>query len=345
MIRIVHVLPCLKAGIRSECGANLFRKQGLGRRAAMRGPPDEVSGMGVLAGRVAALMLCCATQLAAAQELTGALKKIRVSGAISVGYRESSVPFSYYDGKQQVVGYAMDLCRKIVEGVQRELKLSKLDVKLIPVTPANRIALIANGAIDLECGSTTNNPERQKQVAFTITHFVAANRFVSKPHHNLSSIDDLAGKAVVSTAGTTSIKQLSDINAKKGLGITIIPASDHAEAFLMVETDRAVAFVMDDIILYSLVASSRSPNDYAISADALSVEPYGIMLPKDDPAFKKVADSAMISLYRNGEINALYEKWFLKPIPPAGINLKAPMGDALRRAIASPTDSGDPAVY
>jgi glutamate/aspartate transport system substrate-binding protein len=305
----------------------------------------EVSVMSVFARAVAVLILCCAGGVAVAQELGGALKKIKAAGAISIGYRESSVPFSFYDGKRQVVGYAMDLCRRIAAAAQSELRLSKLDVKLIPVTPANRLALIASGAIDLECGSTTNNPERQKQVAFTITHFVAANRFVSKAHHNLSSIDDLAGKTVVSTAGTTSIRQLSEINAKKGLGITIVPAPDHAEAFLMVETDRAAAFVMDDIILYSLVASSRSPGDYVISEDALSVEPYAIVLPKDDPAFKKVADSAMVALYRNGEINAIYEKWFLKPIPPAGINLKAPMGEALRRVIASPTDSGDPSVY
>lgn len=299
----------------------------------------------VRTGIAVCLLISVGVLSAAAQEAGSTLRKIKTAGAITLGYRESSVPFSYYDSGQRVVGYAMDLCGRIVDGVRRELKLGKLDVKLIPVTPANRIALIENGAIDLECGSTTNTVERQKQVAFTITHFIAANRFVSKAHRNLSSLDDLAGKTVVSTAGTTSIRQLTELNARKDLGMTIVPARDHAEAFLMVETDRASAFVMDDIILYSLVASSRSPGDYAISADALSVEPYGIMLPRNDSEFKKIADSTMIALFRNGDINAVYEKWFRKPIPPSGINLNWPLGESLRRVFQSPTDSGDPSVY
>lgn len=296
---------------------------------------------GILAG----LILCGGLASVQAQDLGGALKRIKAAGAITLGYREASIPFSYYGENQRVVGYAMDLCGHIVDAVKRELKLGKLEVRLIPVTPANRMTLIENGAIDLECGSTTNTVERQKQVAFTITHFIAGNRFVSKVRNNLTSLDDLAGKTVVSTAGTTSIRQLSDLNAKKGLGITIVSASDHAEAFMMVETDRAAAFVMDDIILYSLVASSRTPDEYKVSADALSIEPYGIMLPKDDGGLKKVADSAMVAVYKNGDINALYDKWFRRPIPPAGINLNWPLGEPLRRVFRSPTDSGDPAVY
>ena len=224
---------------------------------------------------------------ALAQELTGTLKKIKDTGTITLGHRESSVPFSYYDDKQQVVGYAMDLCGRIVDAVKSELKLAKLDVKLNPVTSATRIPLMANGTVDLECGSTTNNLERQKQVAFTITHFVTANRFVSKKSSNLKTVDDLKGKTIVSTSGTTNIKQITEINAQKNLGINILAAKDHAEAFLMVETGRAAAFVMDDILLYSLVAGSKSPKDYVISADALSVEPYGIMLRRDDPAVQE----------------------------------------------------------
>jgi len=282
---------------------------------------------------------------AAGQELKGTLKKIKDTGSITLGHRESSVPFSYYDDKQQVVGYAMDLCGKIVEGVKRELKLDKLEVKLNPVTSATRIPLMANGTIDLECGSTTNNLERQKQVAFTITHFVTANRFVAKKAGNLTKLEDLKGKTVVSTSGTTNIKQINQLNAEKNLGLNILAANDHAEAFLMVETDRAAAFVMDDILLYSLVASSKSPGDYAISADALSVEPYGIMLRRDDPDFKKVVDGAMKALYASPDFLPIYEKWFLKPVPPRGINLNVPMSAAFKKVVANPTDSGDPAAY
>lgn len=280
---------------------------------------------------------------ALAQE--GTLKKIKDTGTITIGHRESSVPFSYYDDKQQVVGYAMDLCNKIVDAVKADLKLSKLDVKLQPVTSATRIPLIANGTVDLECGSTTNNLERQKQVAFTITHFVTANRFVSKKSASLKKVDDLKGKQVVSTSGTTNIKQITEINGEKNLGMTITPAKDHAEAFLMVETGRAAAFVMDDILLYSLVAGSKAPGDYEISADALSVEPYGIMLRRDDPAFKKLVDDTMTKIYKSGEINGIYDKWFTKPIPPKGVNLNLPMGAAFKKVVANPTSSGDPKDY
>ena len=292
---------------------------------------------------VAAASLAATPALAA--ELTGTLKKIKDTGAITLGHRESSVPFSYYDDKQQVVGYAIDLCYRIVDAVKKELKLDSIEVRLNPVTSATRIPLMANGTIDLECGSTTNNLEREKQVSFTITHFVTANRFVSKKAADLKTVDDLRDKTIVSTSGTTNIKQITEIGAQKNLGLNILAAKDHAEAFLMVETDRAAAFVMDDILLYSLVASSKSPQDYVISADALSVEPYGIMLRREDPEFKKVVDGAMVGIYKSGEINAIYEKWFLKPIPPRGIVLNLPMSPAFKKVVASPTDSGDPAVY
>jgi glutamate/aspartate transport system substrate-binding protein len=283
--------------------------------------------------------------VALAQEPTGTLKKIKDTGTITVGHRDASMPFSYYDDKQQVVGYAMDLCNRIVDGVKTNLKLAKLDVKLNPVSSSTRIPLMANGTIDLECGSTTNNLERQRQVSFTITHFVTANRFVSKKTSNLKTVEDLKGKTIVSTSGSTNIKQITEIGAQKGLNLNILAAKDHAEAFLMVETGRAVAFVMDDILLYGFVASSKAPQDYVISADALSVEPYGIMLPRGDAAFKKVVDETMIATYKGGAINAIYDKWFLKPIPPKNINLNVPMSDSFKKVIASPTDSGDPAVY
>ncbi|MBV8791191.1 MAG: amino acid ABC transporter substrate-binding protein [Pseudolabrys sp.] len=283
------------------------------------------------------------TGAAGAQDST--LKKIKDTGVITIGHRESSSPFSYYDDKQQVVGYAMDLCMKIVDAVKKELKNDKIEVKLQPVTSATRIPLIANGTVDLECGSTTNNLDRQKQVAFTITHFVTANRFVSKKSANIKKLEDLKGKTIVSTSGTTNIKQITELNTEKNLGLTIIPGKDHAEGFLMVETGRAAAFVMDDIILYSLVANSKEPKDFEISAEAFSVEPYGIMLRKDDPDFKKVVDTTMIDIYKSGEINNIYDKWFMKPIPPKGVSLNLPMGDSFKKVVAKPTDSGDPKDY
>jgi glutamate/aspartate transport system substrate-binding protein len=213
------------------------------------------------------------------------------------------------------------------------------------VTSANRIPLMANGTIDLECGSTTNNVPRQEQVWFTMTHFVTANRWIAKKSSNVNSLADLKGKTIVSTAGTTNIKQITEINAAQNLGMNIISANGHPEAFQMVETGRAVAFVMDDILLASLAASSQRPGDYAISANALSVEPYGIMVRKDDKTFKAVADRAMQNVYKSGQINAIYEKWFQKPVPPKGINLNLPMSAAFKKVVGAPTDSGDPKAY
>jgi glutamate/aspartate transport system substrate-binding protein len=273
------------------------------------------------------------------------LKKIKDTGTITIGHRDTSIPFSYYDDKQQVVGYAMDICMKIVDAVKADLKMPKLSVKLNPVTSATRIPLMANGTIDIECGSTTNNLDRQKQVAFTITHFVTANRYVAKKSSNIKSLKDLKGKTVVSTSGTTNIKWATEANTKQNLGMNIIAAKDHAESFLTVDTGRAVAFFMDDILLYSLVASSKNPGDWVIGSEAYTVEPYGIMLRKDDPAFKKVVDGAVTALYKSGEINKIYEKWFLKPIPPKGVNLNVPMSTQFKKVVANPTSSGDPKDY
>jgi glutamate/aspartate transport system substrate-binding protein len=295
--------------------------------------------------RLALALLASATLAAPALAQDGTLKKIKDSGSITIGHRDASLPFSYYDDKQQPIGYAMDLCMKIVDAVKAELKLPKLEVKYQLVTSANRIPLMGNGTIDLECGSTTNNIARQEQVWFTITHFVTANRWVAKKSSNVRKLADLKGKTIVSTAGTTNIKQITEINAAQGLGMNIISANGHPEAFQMVETGRAVAFVMDDILLAGLAAQSRSPNDYEISADALSVEPYGIMLRRDDKAFKAVVDKAMSDVYKSGQINPIYSKWFEKPVPPKGVNLQLPMGAAFKKVIANPTDSGDPKSY
>jgi glutamate/aspartate transport system substrate-binding protein len=281
-----------------------------------------------------------------AEELTGTLKKIKETGAITIGFRESSIPFSYLDDNQKPIGFAIDICLKIVEAVKKELKLDNLRTEFNPVTSSTRIPLLANGTIDLECGSTTNNADRLKQVAFTNTHFLTATRYVSKKSSKLSSIDDLKGKTVASTAGTTNIKQLTEANAARSLGINIVPAKEHAESFLMVETDRAVAAVLDDVLLASFVAGSKDPDGYVISTDAFSKpEPYGIMLRKDDPAFKKVADDATAALYTSSEGLKLYDKWFMAKIPPKGLNLNTPIAPELKAEFAKPSDSPDPDSY
>src|SRR5437868_12908647 len=295
---------------------------------------------------IGVLLATCLAGQAHAEELGGTLKKIKETGTINVGYRDSSIPFSYLDDNQKPIGFAIDICGKIVEAVKKELKLDQLRVEFNPVTSSTRIPLLSNGTVDLECGSTTNNPERLKQVAFTNTHFLTATRFVSKKASNLNSIDDLKGKSVVSTSGTTNIKQLTEANAARSLGINIIPAKEHGESFLMVETDRAVAAVLDDILLASFVAGSKDPDAYVISKDAFSKpEPYGIMLRKDDPALKKVVDGATAALYTSGEGQKLYDKWFMQKIPPKGLNLNAPISAELRHEFAVPSDSPDPDSY
>jgi glutamate/aspartate transport system substrate-binding protein len=281
-----------------------------------------------------------------AEELTGTLKKIKETGAIAIGYRDSSIPFSYLDDNQKPIGFAIDICYKIVDALKQELKLDKLAIEFNPVTSSTRIPLLANGTIDLECGSTTNNAERQKQVWFTNTHFLTATRFVSKKSSNINSIDDLKGKTVVSSSGTTNIKQLTEANAARNLNINIVPAKEHAESFLMVETDRAAAVVLDDVLLASFVAGSKDPDAYVMSKDAFSKpEPYGIMLRKDDPAFKKVVDAATAALYTSAEGQKLYDKWFMQRIPPKGLNLNTPIAPELKTEFAHPSDSPDPDSY
>lgn len=280
-----------------------------------------------------------------AQELTGRLKKIKDTGTITLGHRDSSIPFSYLDDQQKPIGYSMDICNKIADAVKTELKLQKINVKLQPVTSATRLPLIANGTVDLECGSTTNNTERQQQVSFAPTTFVTATRFVAKTTAKLNDLPDFKGKTVVSTAGTSNLKWLTETNGKENLGMNIIPAKDHAEAFLMVESGRAAAFFMDDILLYSLVAGSKAPKTYMISSKPYTVEPYGIIEPKGDEAFKKVVDKAVTDLMASGELAKMYTKWFNQPIPPRNLNLNVPMSEQLKKVISKPTDSGDGKDY
>jgi glutamate/aspartate transport system substrate-binding protein len=280
-----------------------------------------------------------------AQETTGTLQKIKESGTIVLGVRDYSAPFSYLDDKQSYQGYSIDLCMKVVSAVQKKLGLSMLNVKLNPVTAGTRIPLMANGTIDLECGNTTNNTERQAQVEFAPTMFITSNRLVAKKTSNIRSLADLKGKAIVASAGTSHLKQLTILNADQKLDMTISTVKDTAEGFLMVETGRSVAYSMDDIILANLVANAKNPADFTITSEPLSVEPFGIMMRKNDPAFKKVVDDAIIGVYQSGEIQRIYDKWFMRPIPPKGINLNWPMTAELKAILAKPTASGDPAAY
>ena len=291
-------------------------------------------------------MLLSGYATAGAEELNGTLAKVKDQGYITIGHREASVPFSYIDDKQRPIGFAIDICAKIVDAVKRELRLDKLEVRYQLVTSPSRIPLMANGTIDLECGNTTNNIERQQQVAYTNTHFLTASRFVSKVTSHIGSIADLKGKTVVAPAGSTNIKQALEFNNRLNLGMTIVPAQDQGEAFLMVETGRAVAFIQDDIVLAGLIANAKDPKAFVISEDAFSrPEPYGIMLRKDDAAFKAVADAATSVLYQSPEMPALYDKWFMQAIPPKDVNLNIPMSPAMKRAFEKPTDSPDPSTY
>jgi glutamate/aspartate transport system substrate-binding protein len=293
-----------------------------------------------------ALVACAFVALpAGAQDLTGTLKKVKETGTITIGHRDASIPFSYYDENQKPVGYSMDICYRIVDAVKKQLNMPNVKVALTAVTSATRIPLMANGTIDLECGSTTNNAERKKQVDFGMTYFVVKYRYVTKKSSGMDKIDDLKGKTVASTAGTTDIQALNKLNTEKNFGMNIIAAKDHPEAFLMVDTGRASAFLMDDILLYSLVATSKNPSEFHISSESLGLEPYSLMFRKDDPQFKKVVDDTMSQLYTSGEIEKIYHKWFQSPIPPKGVNLNVPPSDALQKVWQHPTDSPDPDVY
>jgi glutamate/aspartate transport system substrate-binding protein len=300
----------------------------------------------IMRGLSLVALVCLAAGLpVTGQAADGTLQKIKDTGTITLGVRDSSAPFSYLNDQQKPIGFAVDICMKIADAVKKELNLPALKVETVPVTSATRIPLMANGTIDLECGSTTNNAEREKQVSFTNTYYLTASVFVAKASAGLKKIDDLKGKTVVSTAGTTNIVQLNKANTDRNLGINVVPAKDHAEGMLMVETGRAAAFVMDDVIIAGLVAGSKDPKMFAFGDEPFSKpEPYAIMLRKDDPTFKALVDRTTAAIYKT-EGDSLYKKWFMSPIPPKGINMNLPMSAALKKAFQTPSDNPDPASY
>lgn len=266
---------------------------------------------------------------AAMAQTPSTLDKVKASGSITVAYREASIPFSYLDDKAQPTGFGWEICNKIVDEVRKATGRADLKVQTQAVTSGNRIPLLTNGTVDIECGSTTNNSERQKQVAFAINYFYTGTRFMVKAGAPVKSLDDLKGKQVVSTTGTTNFRIIRNLSEEKKLGIDLLGAKDHAESMLLVQTGRAVAFAMDDILLYGLKASAANPAEYAVVGDPIQVEPYAIMLRRDDPAFKKLVDATLAGLVKSGEFTKLYKKWFQSPIPPKGINLNAPMSQEL----------------
>jgi len=286
------------------------------------------------------LVAVCASFAVSAQELTGTLKKIKDTGAITVGYRESSIPFSYLDDKQQPIGYAMDLCRRVVEAVKTELKLPNLKVNLQPVTSSNRIPLLQNGTIDMECGSTTNSVERQKQVAFGPTYFVINVTAAVKKSSGIKQLADLNGKTISTTSGTTSVPLLKQYEKTKNAEIREIYGKDHAESFLLLSQDRTAAFIMDDILLAGQIANAPNPQDYMILPESLRQEPYSMMLRKDDPQFKALVDKTVGGIMKSGEIHKIYAKWFTSPIPPKNINMNFPETPPIKEAFANPNDKG-----
>lgn len=288
---------------------------------------------------LAALSLGCSIGLASAQQLDGTLKKIADSKAITLGIRESSFPLSYLDANQKPIGYHIDICNTIAKAVKTKLKLAKLDVKTQAVTSQNRIPLVVNGTVDLECGSTTNNLDRQKQVAFAPTTFVTNVRMAVKKASGITDLDQLAGKPIATTTGTTSVQLIRAHEKGKNVDFKEVYGKDHADSFLMLETDRAVAFVMDDNLLAGLIANSKNPAAYTLTGPSLSVEPIAIMLRKDDPQFKALVDETIKGMAKSGELTKLYTKWFMAPIPPKGINLNFAMSDTLKALVAFPNDN------
>ncbi len=265
------------------------------------------------------------------------LQRIQQSGTLRIAHRESSVPFSFVaDGKP--VGYAVDLCLRVADALRTGLKLPQLKVEWVPVSPAGRIPAIVEGKADLECGSTTNNRERREQVAFTIPHYIAGSRMIVKADSGIRKWSDLRGKTVVSSTGTTPLTVLHKLNESAVLQLRIVEAKDHAEAFSMVEAGRADAFVMDDVLLYGLRANAGNPGAYLVTGDLLTIEPYAIMLSRQDPDFKKLVDKALVTSIYDQDTQKLYKKWFLSPIPPHGITLDIPMSYLLRDSFKFPSD-------
>jgi len=276
----------------------------------------------------------------AVSQQSGTLKKIAEKKTITLGVRDGADPFSYLDAKQQYIGYSVDLCTKIVDAVKTQVKLPDLAVTMTRVTPQMRMQMLMSGDIDMECGVSTNTLERQKSVAFTVTTFFTGTRLIVKPSSLIRNYKDLKGKTVVVTTGTTNEHAIKEYNLAESLGMRFMQVREHRDALAAVEKGTAVAFPMDDVLLYTMRANAANPPEYVVVGDFLTDEPYAIMLRKEDPAFKKLADDALIALFKSGEINKIYARWFESPIPPRNVNLMMPMNNTLKKLIRSPNSDG-----
>lgn len=269
---------------------------------------------------------------------TGTLGKIARTGTINLGHRESSVPFSYFDERRQVVGYSHDLMLAVVESIRKELKLPALTVRLVPITSQNRIPLVQNGAVDLECGSTTHNRERARQAGFSVSIFQTSSRLLTRVDSGITQLSDLKGRRVVVTAGTTSERQLMLQGEALGVNFNTLAAADHGEAFLQLQNRNAVAFLMDEAMLYGLRAKADHPEHWHVVGTPMATEVYACMFRKDDPAFKAVVDRSLTQLMTSGEALKTYRRWFQAPIPPKGLNLNWPAPEALLELYRNPHD-------
>lgn len=287
---------------------------------------------------VPALLTGCLCVGAYAQDLTGRLAAIKERNTIVLGYRESSVPYSYYDNEQKVVGYSRDIAQQIVKEIQQAINAPSLQVRMIPVNAQNRIPLIQNGTVDLECGGTTNNKERAQQVSFSDTISVTETRLLTKANAGIHSFNDLAGKTVAVTAGTTSERFLRKYVEEKHANITVVSARDHSGSFLNLETGRAQAFFMDSDVLSAERATSGNPAGYVLTGEPQTHEAIACMLPKGDTAMKAIVDRTIAKLEQNGQAEKLYKTWFMSPIPPKGINLDMPMSETMKAVFAHPND-------
>lgn len=285
-----------------------------------------------------ALALSALAVTAAHAQANDTLAKIKSTGSVTMGVRESSGVLSYTLGDGKYTGYHVEICQRVLSDIQKQLGLAKLDIKYQPVTSQNRIPLVQNGTVDIECGSTTNNQARQRDVAFAVTTFVEEVRIAVKANSGINSIKDLNGKNVATTTGTTSVQTLRKHERAGGVDFKEVFGKDHADSFLLLESGRADAFVMDGSLLAGLIARSKNPSDFKIVGEVLSVEPIAIMFRKDDPAFKKAVDDSIIAMMKSGELAKIYDKWFMQPTPPNGVRMNMPMSEALKAAIANPND-------
>ena len=287
---------------------------------------------------VATAALAAGLSVGPSSAVAQTLKKIADSNKITVSYREASVPFSYLIGSSKSVGFSVELTEAIIDEVRKKVKKPNLEVAYMPVTSQNRIPLLVNGTYDLECGSTTNNSARGKDVQFAINHFYTGTRLLTKKTSGIKSYADLAKKTVASTTGTTNAQVIRKYSADKNLDLQLVLGKDHDDSLLLVENDRAVAFAMDDILLFGLMANSKNPASLEVVGESLQVEPYACMLRKGDPEFKKLVDGTISRMMKSGEFSRLYKKWFESPIPPKGVNLNLPMSEQLKTNLKAQSD-------